>query len=91
LGPPLWFSQVLPNSSISFTLLSGEFSIEGYRIGGNLGYQPIEFSLECKEKDGEWIEIDKRLDELMKTSFQNPFYSEHLLNVREKEFVNLFV
>jgi hypothetical protein len=89
-GSPSWFSNDLPNSTITFTLLSGEFSIEGYRICGRLQYQPIDFILEGKEKDGEWIEIDKRLDELMKTAFQNPFYSEHLLNVREKEFFNLF-
>jgi hypothetical protein len=80
----------LPNSSISFILLSGEFSIEGYRICGNRQYQPIDFQLEAKVKDGEWIEIEKRQDELMKTKFQNSLYSKISFECKEKEIFHSF-
>jgi hypothetical protein len=83
-GSPAWWSENLPNSSISFALLSGEFSIEGYRICGDLQFQPINFKLEGKIKDGEWAEIDGRNNELNKAKFQNSLFSETSFECKKK-------
>jgi hypothetical protein len=89
-GPPAWSSENVQNSSISFTFLSGELSIQGYRICDYLQYHPINFQLEGKAKDGEWIEIDRRQDELTKTKFQNSSFSETSFECKKKGIFQSF-
>jgi hypothetical protein len=89
-GAPHWYSKDLSNSSITFTLLSGEFSIEGFRICSELEDQPINFKHEGKEKDGKWTDIYQRQDELMKRTYDNFFYSETSFECKKKEFFESF-
>jgi hypothetical protein len=59
-------SQIEQNASISFTFPNAEFAIQGYRICSAPQFQPISLQLEAKTKEGNWIEIDKRKNQLKK-------------------------
>jgi hypothetical protein len=79
-----WSSKVEPNACISFSFISSDFTIEGYRICTNPVGRLMSFKLEGQNQAGPFIILDQRGDELMKTPFENTSLSETSFECQHK-------